>query len=253
MEGDKDVPPRRITIMFRIRLLNRISRHGRDSIEENSALFPTHSANASIGMCQPSDNDLSYEDALVDTQARLFFRSELGDTDPADPSRTLKALMARIEKERNFAGEEIKSIPAGPVSAPVPVSGVVNGFLSSARRAISGALVSRIVPGGVALVLLLSVLGADIAQVLRTEPYRGLFVTAELESQTPFPSNPGPQDPTDTSVFVAGPLSPLMDVPSRAALLHPVELGMKPNQRELWVRAFPEYFEYYGDTMSGPQ
>jgi hypothetical protein len=48
-------------------------------------------------------------------------------------------------------------------------------------------------------------------------------------------------------------VSPLKSVSSRAAMLHPVEMGMKPNQRELWVRAFPEYFEYYGDSMFGPQ
>ena len=232
--------------MLRTKLLNRITRHARPSAEEDVSLYPTHPANGLSDMCQPSENDLSYEDALVDTQARLFFRSELGNADMPDPSLALGSLLSRIE-----GAQEPGVVPPRPAVVSPLNRRTAPSFAQALRRSLSGAIATRIVPSGVALLFLLTVLGSDLAQLLRTDTSSGYSISDPVNSTRAPNKYHQPQD--KLGALGQAPQLPQASVPLSAAQLHPVEMGMEPNERDRWARANPQFFDYYERTKIGPE
>lgn len=236
--------------MLFAKFLKRNTRHAAPTAVEEVTLFPSHVSDRFADMCQPSENDLSYEDALVDTQARLFFRADLDQAGLRDPSVTFGSVLSRIERHQRAALQAHSGAQRARVSGPALVTSAGSGFLSSLKRALAGALVTRIVPGGVALLFAVTVLGSDVAQWLHGESQPSSAPNSERANDTHLALatfNPQPEAPTTL------PGLPQLNVTARTALLHPVEQGMKANERELWVRAFPEYFRSYKNSRSGPQ
>jgi hypothetical protein len=234
--------------MLRTKLLNKITRHARPSTEEDASLYPERIAPGLSEMCQTSDNDLSYEDALIDTQARLFYHRELGQAGAPEPTVTLSALFSRIEKAQQQT-DSIETIadPAPRVTSERP------SILPVLRQKLAGTFVTRFAPGGVALLLLLSMLGTDIAMLLRNDPpsERSVGIPGESDALAPQPVRRRPSSinslPARTTPDLLG------NVPSSAAQLHPVELGMDPADREEWARLYPQFFDLVRRTDFGPE
>src|SRR5262245_55023319 len=99
-------------------------------------------------------NDLSYKDALLDRQIATFLQTEYGEASAADPRHSLSAVLHSIESRE-------PSVVRRP-SFALPVA----NWFQAAYRLVNGPGVARLVPGGVALMLLLSVFGADVTSML---------------------------------------------------------------------------------------
>src|SRR4051794_496033 len=119
--------------------INLISDHDLDR-PDAEALTPSDVA---------ADNDLSYDDALLDLEMRAFFRHEYSLAEP----------------QANVYGRVLHSINAGQISpqAAVPVPVAVPGWLTRVSRSFSRIMTTsasaRLVPGAVALLLVIGVLG----------------------------------------------------------------------------------------------
>jgi hypothetical protein len=237
--------------MQRIELLNRIFRTA-PHISEEITLFPVNSNGSLSDMCSDGDHDLSYEDALVDTQARLFFRSELGREVPTQPSLAFASLLERLEE----------TAPATSIAAVDPVSVAERqensaergtGTRGRLKRGLSGSLVSRLVPSTVALLLVVMALGTDLASYLRPEGRPdGMRTFGESGSG----SSLTVQQELDLLRRPSRPIvvtTSLVSVPSSAAMIHPVEMGMKPNERDAWAQAAPHAFTSYERGKFGPE
>jgi hypothetical protein len=83
------------------------------------------------------DNDLSYEDALLDIQLRNFFKAEYGAAQP--PSGVFPRLLAAIRAHER--GEEPSGI-TGPVAAFMSLYRVLQA--SSTQRLVSGAVTAAL-------------------------------------------------------------------------------------------------------------
>ncbi len=111
--------------------------------------------------------DMSYEDALLDSQLRAYFRTEYGTAQP--PSGVLPRLLAAIRAHER--GEN-------PASATRPVA----AFLSL-YQALHTSAAHRMVSGAVAAVLLIAILSSNSVQLLR-----GTAVSSVDEFISPTPS-----------------------------------------------------------------
>jgi hypothetical protein len=114
-----------------------------------------------------AEPDISYEDALLDSQLRAYFRTEYEAAQP--PSGVLPRLLAAIRAHER--GEN-------PASATRPVA----AFLSLYQALHTGAA-HRIVSGAIAAVLLIAVLSSNSTQLLR-----GTAVSSVDEVISPTPS-----------------------------------------------------------------
>jgi hypothetical protein len=211
------------------------------------SLYPSSDDLAPLDNSSRDDelNDLSYEDALLDTEARLFFMSEAKRSEVPDPSASFAKLLARIES------------PA-PVATPrevvTPQFARKPGLAQALRGVVTGTAASKLMPAGVALLLLVTVLGPSIAQrVLPQDPVQAnLFTDGAPAIESPV----APRTDEDPSL-VPGPERTYPDYDRLLGLeapkLHPVELGMKPQERALWERLHPEYFGQYKRTKFGPE
>ena len=232
--------------MLRTKLLNRIARNARPSAEDEASLYPTHTSPGLTAICQTSDNDLSYEDALVDTQARLFYHRELGQASAPEPTVALSAVLSRIEKTQ----ERTELIETIADTSP-RVTRESPSILAVLRQKLTGTFVTRFAPGGVALLLLISLLGTDITTLLRTDyqSERSVGILGESDTLAPLPVRR--RSSSDNTILT--PPDPLANVPSSAAQLHPVELGMDPADREHWARLYPQFFDLLKRTDFGPE
>ena len=132
---------------------------------------PDHRSSASrLDRADPSDSDLSYEDALFDSQMRHFFRSEFGDAEPPSEifSKVMLAIRHSQEADRAFSTRPLDTWRA---------------LIGTACRALAGPAVARIVPSGVALTMMVTLLGSHLPQMLGGE-FDGVVRT----SSSPTPS-----------------------------------------------------------------
>ena len=105
-----------------------------------------------VRQSDPSESDLTYEDALIEARLRRFFHSELDGMEA--PEGVLDRVLLAIDKQQ----EQQKAPPHAPYALP--------GLLSVARRAFTGVAMARILPAGVAVMLVLAFLGPSVRQVL---------------------------------------------------------------------------------------
>lgn len=156
-------------------------------------LFPTRSKATLYNVSEEGDappEELSYEDALLDAQLRLFMRADYGGAEPptgqyaqverlisqdkeADGSLPLPTL-ASLPSSRPFLPPLTTDVPTSPFRASRP-SGRFYRFLTGTASA-------RLLPGGIALALTMMVLGSNVSQLLRSE-YGGV-------DPTPVPPQP---------------------------------------------------------------
>lgn len=110
------------------------------------------------------DNDLSYEDALLDSQLRLFLKVEYSHVEP----RTgvfRKVLRAIEDASRPRAGKA-----AWANTLPLNTLPLKN-FTAAFRRVLTGQTTMRVLPSGFALVLALSIgLVTNTNRILSTNP-----------------------------------------------------------------------------------
>jgi hypothetical protein len=110
------------------------------------------------------ENDVSYEDALLDLQLRNYFRAEFGVAQP--PSGLFPRLLAAIRAhERREAAIE----PPRPRAA-----------LLSLYRLLGAPAAGRLVSGGIAAAIMIAVLSSNSAHFLR-----GTAVSLVREESTP--------------------------------------------------------------------
>lgn len=139
--------------------LERLRRFHTDRLRRNTAA--DNSAEHAV------DNDLDYEDALLDLELRNYFRMEYGLAEP--PSHVYPTLLAAIRAhERGLDTPETSR----PVAAFVSV-----------YRALRTATAHRLVSGGIAAALLIAVLSSGSADFLR-----GTAVSLLREESTPTPT-----------------------------------------------------------------
>jgi hypothetical protein len=104
-----------------------------------------------------ADHDLSYEDALLDRQLRIFLKSEYGSAQP--PSgiflRVLRAL------DENFRAATRPRLTAREA---------FNMMLSRLYQRLLGPTMGRLVPGAVALALVIVMINANTNQFLQVGP-----------------------------------------------------------------------------------
>lgn len=101
------------------------------------------------------DNDRSYADALLDLQLRLFLRSEYGRAKP--PSNIFQKVLWAIERHQQQSASR-------RVQVRVPQFFARLG--RTVRGAIASATVERMLPAGVSLLLVISIFGNNIQQLL---------------------------------------------------------------------------------------
>ena len=98
-------------------------------------------------------NDFSYEDALLDSRVRLFMREEYGAVEPP------QGMFQRVIKLLN------------PRHAPESASPVVTLF-AGMYRVLGGQTLSRIVPSGIAVAVLVVVgLGSSVSSLSHSMPF----------------------------------------------------------------------------------
>jgi hypothetical protein len=124
--------------------------------------------------------DLSYEDALLDTQISRSLHSEFGALQP--PANSFHRLLAAIDGKRTAR-------PAPPDTGLAGSIAPVWSFRRAAYGLITGPGVARLVPGGVALMLVLGVLGSDTTLLLPGN--RGMHDLARPTPYTAGVSNRG--------------------------------------------------------------
>jgi hypothetical protein len=146
----------------------------------------------------PVDSDISYEDALLDSQIRQCMAAEYSNVEPPPGvfARVVQAIHEDVEpnaKWRMRAAEFIRyASPATWVPA-IPQS--FGALVSALYRPLTGPAMARLVPGVVALTLVMAVMGAGTSHLVR-----GVAPEAQLYSDLAEP-------PTAVEVPVG--LSPL--------------------------------------------
>jgi hypothetical protein len=206
-------------------------------------LYPPPETAGADCAASPELDDLSYEDAVLDTQARLIFRAELGQAEAPNPELAFSKLMARVQAANDSAPEPVSGNPA-PALTPVPAKTAAprTPFLpqlaSAIRLRISGVATSRLTPSMMALILVLMVLGSDAVRILQSDP--GFFAdTPPVRTVLA----PGGSDPVGTQPPPQANRQPsTIRVPYNTtdAMLHPFEVeplddtrsGMGQHNRE---------------------
>ncbi len=150
-------------------------------------LFPRERTEGVLDTSRGSQDDLSYsdltyDDALLDTQLRLFFYSEFRNADA--PEGTLDRVLQTIEQHHAKEARAKATFPSLPSSS---LSGATHA-LQALRGVLTGPTVARIVPGGVALMLVLASLGPNLSQILNGDTGSRYFnspssVVSEIETE----------------------------------------------------------------------
>lgn len=124
-------------------------------------------------------NDLSYKDALLDAQARSFFRAEYGDIEPPPTvfPRLAHAIRLHSQEQERQARAKVTSSPA--VVVPARRLGLA---MVGLYRASSSAGTSRVLSGGLVTVLLMLAMGPNLAQVLGGPTGVGNFQGGRVDS-----------------------------------------------------------------------
>ncbi|MDQ3929830.1 MAG: hypothetical protein M3328_11895 [Chloroflexota bacterium] len=119
-------------------------------------------------------DELSYEDALLDAQLRLFMRAEFDGVEP--PAWQYAQVERLISQDKETDGSLIlPSLPSSTPFLPALTSDLPASPFRVSRpsgrfyRLLMGTASSRLLPGGIALALMMMVLGANVSQLLRGE------------------------------------------------------------------------------------
>ncbi|MFL5735293.1 MAG: hypothetical protein ACJ78Q_19210 [Chloroflexia bacterium] len=125
----------------------------------------------------PEVHDTSYADALFDTDARSRLRSDFAGIEP--PPGVYSHVLAAIR-----AAEASNAELAAPTPAlkPAALSRVFPAF----HRAVTGPILPRVIPGGVAVLLALAALAPNAQQALQGD--RQLQQPAGISVTAPAPS-----------------------------------------------------------------
>ncbi len=100
---------------------------------------------------QAAGRDMSYEDALLDSRLRAYFRAEYGMARP--PSGVLPRLLAAVRAHERGAAAE----------APRPIVAVLN-----IRRLLRTATAQRLVSGGVAAAVMIAIITSGSYPILHS-------------------------------------------------------------------------------------
>jgi hypothetical protein len=195
--------------------------------------------------CQsPQDSDLRYEDALLDAQARHFFEIEYKHAQPSGD--VFSRLLAQIESDRELASD---IHPHRPILSHQAVKALY--------EALSRPIIGRLVPGSIALMLVVVLLGSDISQILRGEGE--MLSQGEYNSSSPALFDQSPGNTSETIRLHNLELktgerfnAPLDYDPQDAGTLDPVELG-EGRRNTFRVQAEPQKLDDYERTKFGPE
>lgn len=187
----------------------------------------------------PQSGDVTYEDALLDAQARYFFSAEYGHAQPSEG--VLSRVLTQME------------VDSAPMSDPRPGRLF---FSPQAIAAVYGALtrpiVSRLVPGSVALLLLGVLMGSNVSQLLSGTPQ----VEESDAVYTPSVAQLGPTTLSRSQLELR--IGERLDAPPTylpdSDMLDPVELG-QPRQKRDYILTSPRYRipDEYRQSAFGPQ
>jgi len=123
-------------------------------VPRNDALIDIDALDLPVQARMSEEYDLSYQDALLDSEVRQYFKIEYENDQP--PSNSFEKVLARLEVDVACANE---TRPRRPILSP--------GFVRAIYKALSLPLVSRMVPGSAALMLIILLMGSNVSQLLR--------------------------------------------------------------------------------------
>lgn len=129
--------------------------------------------------------ELSYEDALLDAQLRLFMRADFDGVSPPSGQYAQVEQLILQDKEAEGSLLTLPSLPSPRPALQSPTSPFPTSQPSGRLYRLLMCTASvRLLPSGIALALLLMVLGANVSQLLRGE-YVGVPPTPITEPQLP--------------------------------------------------------------------
>ena len=188
----------------------------------------------------PQNSDLSYKDALLDAQARYFFSVEYKHAEPSPD--VLNRLFAQIDTAR----------PAANNMRPIR-SGFTTPTATSIYRAFSQPLLGRLLPGSVAVMLLVMILGPNVSQMLRGGD-SGLYVGPLYERTLTVQNGPERLPVSSLELMIGEQLdAPLEYNPQDASILDPVELGVEDDTRRTRLQFNQRGLDNYKKSKFGPQ
>lgn len=159
--------------------------------------------------------DLSYEDALLDAQLRLFLRAEYEDVQPPE---------GQYNQVTHIIAQRSHVEPRPRLLTPL-----LRGRIYVYRK-LTGPVLARLAPGGVALALLLMVLGTNASVMLRGD--RGVLY-GSYDSSAPTPVAEELRQPLFNKAGNPEVMQPF--VPQRSAeevyIYDPVELHQPASRR----------------------
>lgn len=143
---------------------------------------------------EPSvDNDLSYGDALLDSYVRLYMKEEYGDVEPPAGVflRVRRSIEQKLDARVTFRSRQSLQM--------------LTGTLHSLRHALSGQIATRLLPGGMALLLILGIsLSASTSHLLN-----GDLALTHTSNTTPLSDQIMlDTQPTETTLTFVGQVSP---------------------------------------------
>ncbi|HYP40163.1 MAG TPA: hypothetical protein VEX13_07360 [Chloroflexia bacterium] len=174
-------------------------------------LFPTRSKATLYNAHEEGDappDELSYEDALLDAQLRLFMRAEYdGVQSPGGQYAQVERLITQDEEAAGNLPILASQPPSTPFLPPLTADLPISPFRPSKPsgrfyRLLTGTASARLLPGGIALALTMMVLGANVSQLLSGDvsvPYGRANPTTIVEWD-PQDVPPPPQVAPHTSV-----------------------------------------------------
>lgn len=187
----------------------------------------------------PQSGDVTYEDALLDAQARYFFSTEYSHSQPTEG--VLNRVLMQIEVD---AARVSDTRPRQLFFSPQAI-GAIYGALTKP-------IVSRLVPGSVALLLLGVLMGSNVSQLLRGTPQ-------VEESDAVYAPRVAQLGPTTLSrsqleLRIGEKLDAPPTYPPDSDLLDPVEL-MQPRQKRNYILTPPKHRvpDEYRQSAFGPQ
>jgi hypothetical protein len=154
-------------------------------------------------------DELSYEDAMLDAQLRLFMRADFESVSPPNGQYAEVLLLVSQDKKadgslpmptsRPSPAPSLQSTSAGLGTSPFPASRPSGGIYTL----LTGTALARLLPGGIALALTMMVLGANLPQLLSGEYVHvsPTPITESLPPQAPT-ANPVAGQPASNEIYV---------------------------------------------------